>query len=182
MRRWWRIPAGPIFWMVTVQVAWTITLVAWISYFVEPTQRARELAARSSRASFCSCLMLAGVTVIVIHFGRQVAHNRAVKDFVSTVSPRSALPLATVKLHLETIQAPRDSTPEQQHACLDTALTSSGDSSPVSRTSSPRRGIETTQLAAGQGASSTSPSFVRRLRPREGGRANHTGRRSWDHP
>lgn len=120
MRRWWRIPAGPIFWMITVQVAWTITLVAWILYFV---QRRNALEGWSTLVAgiLLLCLMLAGVTVIVIHLGRQVAHNRAVKDFVSTVSHDLRSPMATVKLHLETIKL-RDLDQQQQAACLDTAL------------------------------------------------------------
>ena len=120
MSRWWRIPAGPIFWMITVQVAWTITLVAWILYFVE---RRNELEGWSTLVAgiLLLCLMLAGVTVIVIHFGRQVAHNRAVKDFISTVSHDLRSPLTTVKLHLETMKI-RKLGPDQQKACLDTAL------------------------------------------------------------
>ncbi len=120
MSRWWKIPAGPIFWTVTVQVAWTITLVAWILYFVE---RREELEGWSTLVAgiLLLCLMLAGVTVIVIHFGRQVAHNRTVKDFVSAVSHDLRSPLATVKLHLETIQL-RKLEPEQQAICLNTAL------------------------------------------------------------
>lgn len=120
MSRWWRIPAGPIFWMITVQVAWTITLVAWILYFVN---RRNEVEGWSTLVAgiLLLCLMLAGVTVIVIHFGRQVAHNRAVKDFVSTVSHDLRSPLATVKLHLETIKL-RPLDVQQQSDCLDTAL------------------------------------------------------------
>ncbi|HPY17049.1 MAG TPA: HAMP domain-containing sensor histidine kinase [Polyangiaceae bacterium] len=120
MSRWWKIPAGPVFWMVTVQVAWTITLVAWIIYFVE---RREELEGWSTLVAgiLLLCLLLAGVTVIVIHFGRQVAHNRAVKDFVSTVSHDLRSPLATVKLHLQTLEY-RTLSPEQQTLCLATAL------------------------------------------------------------
>jgi signal transduction histidine kinase len=120
MSLWWKIPAGPIFWTVIVQVAWTITLVAWILYFV---QRREELEGWSTLVAgiLLLCLMLAGVTVIVIHFGRQVAHNRAVKDFVSTVSHDLRSPLATVKLHLETLQL-RKLDEKQRALCLDTAL------------------------------------------------------------
>lgn len=120
MSRWWRIPAGPIFWMITVQVAWTITLVAWILYFVD---RRNEFEGWSTLVAgiLLLCLMLAGVTVIVIHFGRQVAHNRAVKNFISAVSHDLRSPLTTVKLHLETIKI-RQLEPKQQEACLDTAL------------------------------------------------------------
>ncbi len=106
--------------MVTVQVAWTITLVAWILFFVD---RRSELEGWSTLVAgiLLLCLMLAGVTVIVVHLGRQVAHNRAVKDFISTVSHDLRSPLASVKLHLETIQI-RQLEPEQQEACLGTAL------------------------------------------------------------
>ncbi len=120
MSRWWKIPAGPVFWTVIVQVAWTITLVAWILFFVE---RREELEGWGTLVAgiLLLCLLLTGVTVIVIHFGRQVAHNRAVKDFVSTVSHDLRSPLATVKLHLQTIQL-RKLEPEQQALCVATAL------------------------------------------------------------
>ena len=106
--------------MVTVQIAWTITLVAWILYFVNQRNEFESWHPLVA-GILLLVLMLAGVTVIVIHLGRQVAHNRAVKDFISAVSHDLRSPLATVKLHLETIHL-RDLSPEQTHACLETAL------------------------------------------------------------
>jgi signal transduction histidine kinase len=122
MRRWLRFSTGPTFWIAAVQTAWTVTLVLWIVFFVD--RRAREPhpgwgVLVTGIVGFV--LMLVGVTVIVVHLGRQVAHNRAVKDFVSRVSHDLRSPLTTVKLHLQTI-ALRDLTAEQRRECLDTAL------------------------------------------------------------
>lgn len=121
MKKWWKIPAGPVFWMIVVQVAWTITLVAWIRYFVD---RRQQLEGWSTMVAGILLLMLVltGVTVIVIHLARQVAHNRAVKDFVSRVSHDLRSPLSIVRLHLETIQL-RELSKSQHDACTTTALT-----------------------------------------------------------
>jgi signal transduction histidine kinase len=64
--------------------------------------------------------MLFGVNVVVIHFARQATHSRAIKDFISRVSHDLRSPLATVKLHLETMLK-RDLSPEQARVCLDAA-------------------------------------------------------------
>ncbi|MCU0691157.1 MAG: HAMP domain-containing histidine kinase [Polyangiaceae bacterium] len=122
MSRWWRIPLGPVFWVAAVQTAWTITLVGWILYFVERRRYAEgETWSVMVLGILLLVLMMLGVTVIVIHFGRQVAHNRAVKEFISRVSHDLRSPLATVKLHLETMQL-RQLSVEQRQGCLDTAL------------------------------------------------------------
>ncbi len=121
-KTWLRIPTGPIFWIVAVQSAWTITLVSWIVYAVD---RHGRLPDEGWSVLVAGILLLAvifvGVIVISLHFGRQVAHNRKVKDFISQVSHELRSPLTTVKLHLETLQLRRLS-PAQQQACLDTAL------------------------------------------------------------
>ncbi len=120
--KWLRIPAGPIFWIAAVQTAWTVTLVLWIVFFVE---RRSRYPGEGWWMLVAGILLLSvifvGVSIISVHFGRQVAHNRAVKDFISQVSHELRSPLATVKLHLETVQL-RSLSEEQTQACLVTAL------------------------------------------------------------
>ncbi len=122
MRRWLRLTFGPVFWIVAVQTGWTVALIGWIVYFFD---RRRRLEHEGWHPLIWGillfALMLAGVTGIVVHFGRQVALNRAVKDFVSQVSHDLRSPLAIVKLHLETLKL-RTLTPEQRVDCLATAL------------------------------------------------------------
>jgi hypothetical protein len=65
-------------------------------------------------------LMIFGLNVLVIHFAHQAAQNRVVKDFVSRVSHDLRSPLASVKLHLETLLK-REISPEQTRDCLDAA-------------------------------------------------------------
>jgi signal transduction histidine kinase len=123
MRRWLRISISPVFWVAATQAAWTVILVLWIVYFLDRRARLPQEGYGVFLAGMILMgLMMVGVTVIVVHFGRQVAHNRAVKDFVSQVSHDLRSPLATVKLHLETIRL-RDLEKAQRAACLDVALT-----------------------------------------------------------
>lgn len=122
MKRWLRIPISPVFWIAAVQTAWTVTLVLWIVYFVDRSSRLpQEGWGILVMGILLLVLMNLGVTIILVHFGRQVAHNRAMKDFVSRVSHDLRSPLATVKLHIETLQM-RALAVEQQQACLVMAL------------------------------------------------------------
>lgn len=122
MRKWLRISTGPTVWITAVHAAWTITLVLWILYFVERRSRLpHEGWGVLVAGILLLVLMLAGVTIIVIHFARQVVHTRAVKDFISRVSHDLRSPLAIVRLHLQTMQL-RDLTETQRRQCLETAL------------------------------------------------------------
>jgi signal transduction histidine kinase len=121
-KTWLRIPTGPVFWIVAVQSAWTISLVFWILYAVDRHGRLPEEGWWVLASGIVLlAVIFVGVTVISVHMGRQVAHNRKVKDFISQVSHELRSPLATVKLHLETMQLRRLS-PAQQRQCLDTAM------------------------------------------------------------
>lgn len=126
MRRWLRLTFGPVFWIVAVQTGWTVALIGWIVYFVDRRSRLEHEGWHPLVwGILLFALMFAGVTGIVVHFSRQVALNRAVKDFVSQVSHDLRSPLTIVKLHLETLRL-RSLTPEQRADCLGTALSELG--------------------------------------------------------
>jgi signal transduction histidine kinase len=118
LRQWVRITVGPVFWIAAVQVAWTVVLLLWIYAFTAsgPAASRGVLVA----GLILLGLMLLGVTVLVIHLARQVAHSRAVKDFISQVSHDLRSPLATIKLHLETVLR-RELSREQSRTCLEAA-------------------------------------------------------------
>lgn len=124
MKAWLR-PSAATIWIVSVQTAWTITLIAWIVYFL--SWRAEHGAGWEPLIVGIGLLvvLLALAIVVVLHFSRQVAHNQATKDFVSQVSHDLRSPLATVKLHLETLQL-RELDVEQRAECLEMALTELG--------------------------------------------------------
>lgn len=114
LRLWVRITLGSLFWIVAVQMAWAMVLVLWILAYVRPH------AGLFGWGLACMALMIFGVNVIVIHFAHQRAHSRVVQDFVSRVSHDLRSPLASVKLHLETILK-RQISPAQARDCLDAA-------------------------------------------------------------
>jgi two-component system phosphate regulon sensor histidine kinase PhoR len=121
LRQWIRITVGPLFWIGAVQVAWTIVLILWISAFTAGGPPSASMGRGTMVAGLVLLgLMLVGVTVLVVHLARQVAHSRAVKDFISQVSHDLRSPLTTVKLHVETLLR-RELSPEQSRACLDAA-------------------------------------------------------------
>lgn len=122
MKQWLKITVGPVFWIAAIQIAWTLVLILWITTVAEQRRRVPfEGIGLLVLGVVLLVLMLVGVTVIVIHFARQVAHTRAVKDFISQVSHDLRSPLATVKLHLETIKL-RELTTTQKQSCLDAAI------------------------------------------------------------
>jgi signal transduction histidine kinase len=121
-----RIPVAPTVWIGVVQTAWTVTLVAWIIFFVSWRTRRPEAGWTPLVVGIgLLALLLSAAIVVVIHFSRQVAHNQAMKDFVSQVSHDLRSPLATVKLHLETLKL-RELDPTQREECLSMALVELG--------------------------------------------------------
>lgn len=116
LKLWLRISIGPIFWIVAVQMAWTMILVFWIHAYVS---RNPSLGFFGWGLFFLG-LILFGVNVVAVHFAREAAHSRAVKDFISRVSHDLRSPLASVKLQLETLLK-REISPEQARSCLNAA-------------------------------------------------------------
>ncbi|MGA2083378.1 MAG: HAMP domain-containing sensor histidine kinase [Holophaga sp.] len=121
LRLWIRITLGSVFWIIAVQVAWAMLLLLWILAYVKlhAATAAPSLMAFWGGLGFLA-LLIFGVNVLVIHYARQTAHNQVVKDFVSRVSHDLRSPLASVKLHLETLLK-RELSPDQARSCLDAA-------------------------------------------------------------
>lgn len=118
LKLWLRITLRPLFWIVAVQLAWAVILLFWILAYVNRQPGGTEPSAGLFAWGLVFLgLMLFGVNVVVIHFARQAAHSRAVKKFISLVSHDLRSPLASVKLHLETLLR-REISPEQARSCL----------------------------------------------------------------
>ena len=121
LRFWVRISFGSLFWIVAVQMAWAMLLLFWILAYLR-----RHAAVAAPGAGLFGwglgflALMILGVNILVIHYAQQTAQNRVVKDFVSRVSHDLRSPLASVKLHLETLLM-RAIGPEQARECLEAA-------------------------------------------------------------
>ena len=118
LRLWVRITFGRLFWIVAVQMAWAMVLLFWILAYARPGSARHGLFGWG--LAFLALIIL-GVNVLVIHFVRQAAQNRVVKDFVSRVSHDLRSPLTSVKLHLETVLR-RELSPETARDCLEAAL------------------------------------------------------------
>jgi len=126
MARFVRIPVAPTVWIGVVQTAWTVTLVAWIVFFVTWRNEHPDYGWTNLIVGILLlALLLIASIIVVIHFARQVAHNQAMKDFISQVSHDLRSPLATVKLHLETLKL-RELEAAQREECLAMALTELG--------------------------------------------------------
>ncbi len=121
IKRWLKFAIGPAFWIGAVQSVWTITLVFWIIFFVDRRNHGPEVGWGPLVVGIVLLgVMLVGSVVVLIHFGRQVAHNRAMKDFVSTVSHDLRSPLAAAKLHIDTLRL-RNLNSHQKDTCLSMA-------------------------------------------------------------
>ena len=115
-----RITLGRLFWIIAVQMAWAMLLLFWILAYVRShAAGAPSLGLFGWGLGFLA-LMIFGVNVLVIHFAHQAAHSRVIKDLVSRVSHDLRSPLASVKLHLETLLK-REISPEQSRDCLEAA-------------------------------------------------------------
>ncbi len=121
--------------IVAILVIWTGLVASWIVWFVRNQRRFRDLAKKYGPAELPSgvdwfilfeglllLLILLGCVYAVYHlWRRQVALNRAQKDFISQVTHELKSPLASLRLHLETVRLRRP-TPERMDLFLDTML------------------------------------------------------------
>jgi two-component system, OmpR family, sensor histidine kinase VicK len=123
MSRWYRFPVAPTIWIGAVQVAWTAALLFWIFFFLRWRSRHPDAGWTPFVIGIVLMVVLLGMVIaVVIYFGRQMSHSQATKDFVSQVSHDLRSPLATVKLHLETLKL-RELDAAQKAECVQLALT-----------------------------------------------------------
>lgn len=116
----------PFITFISIQILWILVLVFWIYWFLGRHQQLKELAARYqtewlpgnadwlilTEGILLLVAILIGVYVIFLYWRRQAALNRAQRHFINQVTHELKSPLASIQLHLETIQM-RQPTPEQ---------------------------------------------------------------------
>lgn len=119
----------PLIAFIGVQLLWLLLLVSWIYWFLGRHQQLRELAARYQTEYLAEptdwliltegivllVAILVGVYVIFLYWRRQASLNRAQTKFISQVSHELKSPLASIQLHLETIEMRRPEADQLQH-------------------------------------------------------------------
>jgi len=126
---------NPIFTFIGLQLVWIVLLVGWIYWFMGKHRQVRALAEKYSTELPAGGLdwmilvegilllvaILAGVYVIFIYWRRQISLNRAQRNFISQVTHELKSPLASLRLHLETIRRHQPD-PDQLASFVDTML------------------------------------------------------------
>ncbi len=116
----------PLITFISIQILWILVLVFWIYWFLGRHQQLKELASRYqadwlpeqsdwlilTEGILLLVAILIGIYVIFLYWRRQAALNRAQRHFINQVTHELKSPLASIQLHLETIQM-RQPTPEQ---------------------------------------------------------------------
>lgn len=116
----------PLITFISIQVFWICLLVSWIYWFLGRHRQLKELAERYQaewlpettdwlimvEGILLLVAILVGVYVIFLYWRRQTALNRAQRYFINQVTHELKSPLASIQLHLETIQL-RQPDPEQ---------------------------------------------------------------------
>jgi len=108
----------PLITFIGIQLLWIVLLVGWIYWFLGRHQQLKELAAKYqtemlplktdwlilTEGIILLVAILVGVYVIFLYWQRQAALYRAQHNFIAQVSHELKSPLASLQLHLETIE------------------------------------------------------------------------------
>lgn len=108
----------PLFTFIGIQILWIIVLVFWIYWFLGRHRQLKELAVEYqaewlpqktdwlilAEGIVLLVAILVGVYVIFIYWRRQSALYKAQQRFISQVTHELKSPLASLQLHLDTIQ------------------------------------------------------------------------------
>lgn len=109
---------SPFLAFICIQLTWIILVVFWVYWFLGSHRRLRTLAEKYSpellqpgldwiilsEGLLLLIVILVGVYVIFLYWHRQLALNREQKNFVSQVTHELKSPVASLRLHLETIR------------------------------------------------------------------------------
>ncbi len=116
----------PLITFIGIQLMWILLLVSWIYWFLGRHQQLKELADRYqaewlpkttdwlilTEGIVLLVAILVGTYVIFIYWRRQASLNRAQQNFINQVSHELKSPLASIQLHLDTIEM-RQPDPQQ---------------------------------------------------------------------
>ncbi len=116
----------PLITFIGIQIVWILLLLFWIYWFLGRHQQLKELANKYqvewlpetgdwlilTEGILLLVAILIGTYVIFLYWRRQASLNRAQSHFINQVTHELKSPLASIQLHLETIQM-RQPSPEQ---------------------------------------------------------------------
>lgn len=119
----------PLITFIGIQLVWIFLLVSWIYWFLGRHQQLKELAARYqtewlpdrsdwlilTEGILLLVAILIGVYVIFLYWRRQAALYRAQRNFIAQVTHELKSPLASLQLHLETIEMRKPAPQKLQH-------------------------------------------------------------------
>jgi len=126
---------NPVIALVAIQLVWVAAVVLWVSWFVGRHRQIKELAARYSpellgrtegwsplvQGLVLLAVILAGVYALFIFWRHQSRLYQEQREFITQVTHELKSPLASIQLHLETIQL-RQLPAERLDAFVDTML------------------------------------------------------------
>jgi signal transduction histidine kinase len=116
----------PLITFIVIQIVWILLLVSWIYWFLGRHQQLKALANKYqvewlpetgdwlilTEGILLLVAILIGIYVIFLYWRRQASLNRAQRHFINQVTHELKSPLASIQLHLETIQM-RQPSPKQ---------------------------------------------------------------------
>ncbi|MEI8355402.1 MAG: HAMP domain-containing sensor histidine kinase [Deltaproteobacteria bacterium] len=126
---------SPLFAFIGIQLVWALVVYFWIYWFVGRHREFRELAERYKpgivgrsldwlvlvEGLFLLLMILVGVYIIFLYWKRQAKLYKQQKNSISQVTHELKSPLASIQLHLETIQL-RRLPPDKLERFIDTML------------------------------------------------------------
>jgi signal transduction histidine kinase len=126
---------NPVIALVAIQLVWVAVVVLWVTWFVGRHRQLKELATHYSpellglreewsplvQGLLLLAVILVGVYVLFIFWRRQSRLYQEQREFITQVTHELKSPLASIQLHLETIQL-RQLPAERLDAFVDTML------------------------------------------------------------